>query len=332
MRRNGPSAFARLRGARGREPLWRSRTTLAHRGCVPDRVGAAVPGHPYRAQAGIGAGVLLDPGAVVPDERGPASRRTRPSTTSGSRTRVPTRGFETPAPRPRSRSRARPKRRGSDRVRPAARRVPRWRRAPRPHRGASRRRGRSRGRGSRAPRPRRSGWGGFRPLRSRRAPVSVPALFGPTRMRPRSSTRASEPHPEPISIMSMTGSFTGSPLPLLNSWTRPTSTSCCLSAVKPRTNTPFAVVRPMSVGGCAKSAGIWRTAACTFGRRQDPLETQWRARGARRPPRGSRVVATRRRSSELRRAGTRRVAGARQRHRRGDHRDRLVLGGPRHCS
>ena len=52
----------------------------------------------------------------------------------------------------------------------------------------------------------------------------------------------------------------------------------------------------------------------------------------RRPPRGSRVVATRRRSSELRRAGTRRAAGARQRHRRGDHRDRLVRGGPRHCS
>ena len=124
MRRNGPSAFARLRGARGREPLWRSRTTLAHRGCVPDRVGAAVPGHPYRAQAGIGAGVLLDPGAVVPDERGPASRRTRPSTTSGSRTHVPTRGFETPAPRPRSRSRARPRRRESDRVRPASRRAP----------------------------------------------------------------------------------------------------------------------------------------------------------------------------------------------------------------
>ena len=62
------------------------------------------------------------------------------------------------------------------------------------------------------------------------------------RIGPRSSNRSSYPPSQPIAFTSMIGS----PLPLWNSWIRPTSRSYCVSAVKPRTSVPFAVVLPVS--------------------------------------------------------------------------------------
>ena len=44
-------------------------------------------------------------------------------------------------------------------------------------------------------------------------PGSDPALAGPTRTRPKSSTSAMEPPPAPISTISITGTRTGRPLP-----------------------------------------------------------------------------------------------------------------------
>ena len=125
-------------------------------------------------------------------------------------------------------------------------------------RAASCRRGRSRRRDSRARDWRRSASAACRPGRSRRDRASAPALRGPTRSRPRSSTSAIEPPPAPISIMSMTGMRTGRPLPWRNSCTRATSIAYFLIGSPSRTSAPFAVVPPMSnesrFGSCERAA------------------------------------------------------------------------------
>ena len=60
------------------------------------------------------------------------------------------------------------------------------------------------------------------------------------------STRAIEPPPAPISIISMTGTRTGSPEPFLNRSARATSNSRATRGAPPSMTQAFAVVPPMS--------------------------------------------------------------------------------------
>ena len=60
------------------------------------------------------------------------------------------------------------------------------------------------------------------------------------------STRAIEPPPAPISIMSTTGTLRGSPEPLRKRRTRPASSSCTRLGQPRSTRHIFAVVPPMS--------------------------------------------------------------------------------------
>ena len=97
-----------------------------------------------------------------------------------------------------------------------------------------------------APGRRRSPSAAFRRGRSRPARARRRRCRGPTFSRPIASTRAIEPPPAPISIMSTTGTLSGRPEPFRKRRTRPASNSCLWSGPPPSTRHIFAVVPPMS--------------------------------------------------------------------------------------
>ena len=77
-------------------------------------------------------------------------------------------------------------------------------------------------------------------------PGSDPALSGPTRIWPSTSTPATEPPPAPISIISMTGMEMGMPLPLVKRCVRATSKVLAVLGVWSSIRQILAVVPPMS--------------------------------------------------------------------------------------
>ena len=147
-----------------------------------------------------------------------------------------------------------------DRIEPERRRDALGDRAPRrrPGRAASGRRGRSRGRGSRARGRRRSRSARCRRARSRPGPGSAPALVrARPASRPSASTRAMEPPPAPISIISMTGTLIGQAAALLEAVAAVDLELAARSAARrPRSRTPWRWCRPCRTraGPCGRGS------------------------------------------------------------------------------